>query len=180
MKGKISPTGELLIYREKDYKIQFCPFKQKKAGVDRDFLSCGDWCPHFSEPIRRTEGYDNFWELEICMGKKLVFEDFIDERKYHDVIKEIRKKAKFKDLIEEYFVKSYDDYDEYYCPFHKTDDKPSFIVRRRSGSDGENAKDLHDGKTYDVISFYQAYHKCNYVTALKKLCELTGIEFPES
>lgn len=34
---------------------------------------CGDWCPHFGEPHAGS--------LQICQGRKIVFNKFTDERK---------------------------------------------------------------------------------------------------
>jgi len=92
-----------------------------------------------------------------------------------NVIKEVKKRVSFRDIISEHFVKSCINYDLYHCPFHLPDEDPSFVVYRNS--DCEIAIDFHDDKTYDIISFYQAYYNLDFKTTLKELCKLANIEF---
>jgi len=75
MKGKIDEQGFLYIYRKNDYKIQCCPFDVKIGSI------CGDWCPLFSEPEKIRNGLKEYWKIDICNGKSLIFEEFKDERK---------------------------------------------------------------------------------------------------
>ena len=75
MKGKIDEHGFLHIYRKNDYKIQCCPFDMKIGSI------CGDWCPLFSEPEKIRNGLKEYWKIDICNGKSLIFEEFKDERK---------------------------------------------------------------------------------------------------
>lgn len=69
MKGKIDKDGVLHIERAGVMRQQWCP---QSGG------HCGDWCPHFGEPK-----YDRGREatvIDICSGKRLVFDEFTDER----------------------------------------------------------------------------------------------------
>jgi hypothetical protein len=78
MKGCIDQKGFLLIKRGKKFTDQVCPFHE-------DF--CGDWCPHFSEPDKiydpktgQNDGVTLVVRLELCHGKVLYFDEFVDER----------------------------------------------------------------------------------------------------
>ena len=84
MKGKIDKGGSLL----KGLKYQYCPF-------DREERSCGDWCPHFGEPMSGEKFSpststvmnlnvepNGLTRLDICHGKILMFDEFKDERKH--------------------------------------------------------------------------------------------------
>ena len=77
MKVRISPTGNLEIFRKYEYKVQTCCYHQ--------FKYCGDHCPMFQEP--RLCGQDRMdslrWiEIVLCQNRKLApdFEDFEDLR----------------------------------------------------------------------------------------------------
>jgi len=103
-----------------------------------------------------------------------------DESKYdelEEVIKEVKRKVRFKDLIREHLAKTYEHYETYHCPFHPPDRSPSFVVYYFS--DCEIAKDYHTGEGYDVIKFYQEYHRCDFFSALKDLCKEAKIKFTE-
>jgi len=78
MKGKLNEFGELFIYRGHRYKPQYCPFIN---SVNDMVVFCGDWCPLFSEPKRIRNGLKEYWKIDICNGKSLIFEEFKDERK---------------------------------------------------------------------------------------------------
>lgn len=92
MKGKIDEHGFLRIYRgdanPKYYQSQGCPYTSNENGPTQQ---CGQWCPHFGEPIfidvfidveslsdvfENTIGYK--WQilLDLCHNKKLLFDEF--------------------------------------------------------------------------------------------------------
>lgn len=76
MKVRISPTGNLEIFRKYEYKVQTCCYHLK---------ACGDHCPMFQEPcLCGQDRMDNFrWiEIVLCQNRKLApnFEDFEDLR----------------------------------------------------------------------------------------------------
>lgn len=73
--GMINHEGALLLDRKGSFIEQTCP-----RSVGRGFLGlclCGDWCPHFSEPV---EVSDELQILELCGGKKLTFCRLVDYR----------------------------------------------------------------------------------------------------
>lgn len=71
MKGKIDIGGLLYIERAGKQKEQYCPEQREDMG-------CGDWCPKFREPERRSCG-GAF--LSICGGDRFhKFNEFTDER----------------------------------------------------------------------------------------------------
>jgi len=74
MKGKIDSNGLLYIYRENFYKIQYCPYGYNQS------VFCGDWCPLFGEPEKCKIGLKEYWKIEICCKKTLIFDELIDER----------------------------------------------------------------------------------------------------
>lgn len=60
MKVRISPTGNLEIFRKYEYKVQTCCYHQYKA--------CGDHCPLFEDPyLCGAERSDNLRWIEICL-----------------------------------------------------------------------------------------------------------------
>jgi hypothetical protein len=79
IKGRIDNTGGLLLGRP----------RKPLAGVDmwtallccysENARPCGDWCPHFAEPIL-LKGV--VVEIRLCQGTKIGFlwNDFSDER----------------------------------------------------------------------------------------------------
>lgn len=75
MKIQISPSGELEIFRSHGFKTQKCIFTEAK--------SCGDRCPHFSEPMNvyNDSGTKSIC-ITICNGKDLFskLEEFEDLR----------------------------------------------------------------------------------------------------
>lgn len=93
MKGKIDNKGFLHILRGNEYKEANCPNTytysdiKEAAGV----IDCGDWCARFGEPkpelnIKpdgpgglRLETSSRI-NLDICQGKTLIFNEFVDER----------------------------------------------------------------------------------------------------
>ncbi|RKX56192.1 MAG: hypothetical protein DRP29_09790 [Thermodesulfobacteriota bacterium] len=70
----IDKQGFLRIYRKNEYKLQLCPF----STIDS---ACGDWCPLFEEYKKCKLGLKDCWIINICNGKTLIFDEFIDERK---------------------------------------------------------------------------------------------------
>ncbi len=96
MKGKIRKDGSLVIYRgDKSglYQQQWCPFSTFTTVTIP--TSCGQWCPHFGEPIALKKfSYEprNWFEkifgvghfgymveserrrIEICHEKALIFD----------------------------------------------------------------------------------------------------------
>jgi len=82
VKGKIDEFGRLFIYRKDKYKMQCCPYiNSSKFFTPNMSIRCGDWCPLFSEPKRIRNGLKEYWKIDICNGKSLIFEEFKDERK---------------------------------------------------------------------------------------------------
>ena len=64
MKGEIDSDGTLRIDRGAvKRKAMLCPFQESINGF------CGDWCPHFGEPIF----YNDEWCISLCHGKTLSF-----------------------------------------------------------------------------------------------------------
>jgi len=47
MKFRINKDGFLEIFRGSQFSLQYCPFNRE--GI------CGDWCPHFGEPIMEVD-----------------------------------------------------------------------------------------------------------------------------
>jgi len=89
MKGKINSNGFLYIYRKDFYKIQYCPYSCNQNINYEDWrplyncnqnIYCGDWCPLFGEPEKCKIGLKEYWKLEICCKKTLIFDELIDER----------------------------------------------------------------------------------------------------
>jgi hypothetical protein len=85
MKGKIQGNGNLEIARGYLGKDMLCPY----SGCNQIF--CSDDCPQFGEPeaqinkISYSAGPPTFEEagvtkLQICQGRILYFDEFIDER----------------------------------------------------------------------------------------------------
>jgi len=92
------------------------------------------------------------------------------------IIHEIKKRVNFEDLLSK-CARSYSNYKMFNCPFHPPDVYPSFAVYK---NEYEYATDFHDHKTYDIIAFYQKLHNCNFISALKDLAKIAGIEFPNA
>lgn len=94
MKGKISASGHLSIYRGSDYKFQECRESATGDTMQLEYDYCGDACPRFGEPEKEVERYvqvDTYCErhrvsetgktlLHICQGRILTFDEFEDER----------------------------------------------------------------------------------------------------
>lgn len=68
MKVRISPTGNLEIFRSYEYKVQTCCYHQ--------FKYCGDHCPHFSEP-HKSYANNNMWKIciYICNNREINISD---------------------------------------------------------------------------------------------------------
>lgn len=77
MEGKINQYGNLEIKRNGKLIVQWCFFNHRDGGHH-----CGDWCPQFGEPdsYRGSEEAPNPALLNICQGRLLNFDKFIDER----------------------------------------------------------------------------------------------------
>lgn len=72
MKGKISKAGYLYVLRGgPELQRQYCPFGISSSEDVAD-SPCGDWCPHFGEPVHHR--------LKICQGKEFNFKEFVDDR----------------------------------------------------------------------------------------------------
>jgi len=113
--------------------------------------------------------------------RNIQVEEECDAEEYFKAIEETKEKVKrevsFKDLIPMNFAKSMSRYDLYHCPFHPPDHHPSFAVYRFGNM--EIGIDFHDGKTYDVIKFLREYKGLEFMEALKELCEIAHVNFPE-
>ena len=94
-----------------------------------------------------------------------------------ELVKEIKKRIKFKDLIGNRFDNEYTNYETYHCPFHPPDNTPSFVVY--TNREYELGIDYHDHETYDVIKLYQRLHNTDFKTAIKELAKIAGISLPE-
>ena len=75
MIGKINKDGWLEIERAGKMKQQFCPLQPEQNAFRTN--RCGDWCPHFGEPVFSIMCKD--WELSTCKHS-LYFKEFTDER----------------------------------------------------------------------------------------------------
>jgi len=77
MEGRINSTGQLYIKRGVRMKQQHCPFQQTSCA-------CGDWCPHFEEPVElgKTDEWYRYgkYALQICNKKILFINKLEDER----------------------------------------------------------------------------------------------------
>ena len=71
MKGKLTVSGNLQIWREPQWVSQYCPF----STVDR---ACGQWCPLFGE-YGKSVDYEKRTQLHICQDRILYFDEFKDE-----------------------------------------------------------------------------------------------------
>ena len=80
MRGIIDSKGKLLIEREGTLQYQFCPFSTSEE-------LCGDWSPHFGEPminqpyITNGEHRESASWLVICQGKTIFFETLTKEKR---------------------------------------------------------------------------------------------------
>ncbi len=107
--------------------------------------------------------------------EKEILKDYEDLK---EIVKEVKKRVRFRDFLHSNFSKNYGNYETYHCPFHPPDKNPSFSVR--IFNDCEIAKDFHDDECYDIIKFYQKFYNTDFITALKELCSMSGISFPKS
>lgn len=86
MKGKIDSDGMLRIYRgdanPDHYQHQYCPFNNTTTGEHDNLIptQCGCWCPLFGEPEKTNN--ELLTNIELCHGKTLVFDDFIDDMRW--------------------------------------------------------------------------------------------------
>jgi len=73
-KGKIGKLGALYIERGGLMIVADCKYNEE--------VVCSHSCAHFGDPEKGTGIQSNVprWTLELCDGKKLVFEEFTDER----------------------------------------------------------------------------------------------------
>lgn len=88
-----------------------------------------------------------------------------------EAIKEIKKRVRFSDLG--ITGKNYGNYSSVNCPFHKPDNKPSFVIYHNP--DGDLAIDYHNDERYDVIKFYETFYCKSFIEAIKELSEKVGI-----
>jgi len=135
-----------------------------------------------SETLKKI--YELIEKLKIEKLKKdteKIEKEFERKRENYNILKqiihEVKKKISFRDLVPEKFAKQYTNYATYHCVIHPPDKHPSFAVYRNL--DYEYGYDFHDGNSYDVIAFYQKIYNCGFIDALKNLCKLANIEFPE-
>ena len=75
MKGLIDKNGWLAIERAGKMKSQYCPWTE--SDPDEEDRYCGDWCPHFVEPIV-NEGFTHLFLG--CGDTTLIFCELTDER----------------------------------------------------------------------------------------------------
>ncbi len=69
--GMITSDGLLLICRKGAYIQQECPL-MSTSGIE-----CGDWCPHFQEPLEISS---STIQLQLCQKTQLVFARLDDYR----------------------------------------------------------------------------------------------------
>ena len=87
MKAQITEYGTLVIDRGRGSTATLCPFTKN------DDVECGDWCPHFGEPVETSilnpehlvgdtdiPALITVYEITICHGRKLVFDSLKDYR----------------------------------------------------------------------------------------------------
>jgi len=75
MKVRISPTGNLEIFRKYEYKVQTCCYHQYKA--------CGDHCPMFDISVYEYRNFiDSRYQIILCHNKSIIVDlkDFQDLR----------------------------------------------------------------------------------------------------
>lgn len=75
MKVRISPIGNLEIFRKYEYKVQTCCYHQ--------FKYCGDHCPMFDIEVYESKNLNpSIFKINLCQGKLIIidFEDFEDLR----------------------------------------------------------------------------------------------------
>ena len=93
MKGKINGIGQLVIYKHRHYEAATTlePMYEysevfMKCIYNGDVFPkhyesyCGHWCPHFSEPDVVYSDNNKVTRIQICHGKVLYFDEFVDER----------------------------------------------------------------------------------------------------
>ncbi|MEM4620069.1 MAG: DUF927 domain-containing protein [Desulfurococcaceae archaeon] len=97
-----------------------------------------------------------------------------EEDEVEDIIEEIKKRVRFRDLLTDNFFKDMGKYELYHCPFHLPDKNPSFCVYRNNGF--ELAIDFHDNETYDIIEFYKKYKNLDFKKAIYELSQIAKIE----
>ncbi len=68
--GMITPEGLLLVNRKGAFIPQICPYTNQG-------LECGDWCPHFHEPVEISGSTIN---LQLCHRDQIVFTRLDDFR----------------------------------------------------------------------------------------------------
>lgn len=84
MKGELVRDGGLLIERAGHLSRLDCPFAA--LGPDREIARCGDWCPHFGEPIEVSRVTNPAASVLVDVlltcgsGRKFRFNQFKDGR----------------------------------------------------------------------------------------------------
>lgn len=80
-KGKIDEVGHLQIERAGKLQEQLCP----SLNQSRHKGHCGDWCPHFGEPLSTMKNIEgkpvDVVILDICKKSFITFKKFTDERR---------------------------------------------------------------------------------------------------
>lgn len=79
MRGKIDGQGFLKIYRgdanKDNYHHQYCPFcsdfDMSSTSPNIAATPCGNWCPHFGEPIKLFRGTKEFIEFLKASKEKV-------------------------------------------------------------------------------------------------------------
>jgi len=76
---KIDKHGHLYINRKGGWLVQRCPWT---ADEDGECCRCGDWCPHFGEPVSYYPEYKKYtkYTIAICHNKNISCDKLIDER----------------------------------------------------------------------------------------------------
>lgn len=72
MRIEINEEGFLLLERGKEMKEQYCPYCQ--GIID----ACGDWCPHFTEPVISLDTV--FFHICSPANFRVNIKDFTDRR----------------------------------------------------------------------------------------------------
>ena len=70
MKGKLTSSGSLVIWRDPSWVVQCCPFHKSR--------DCGQWCPLFGE-YGKSVDYEKRTHLHICQDRILYFDEFEDK-----------------------------------------------------------------------------------------------------
>lgn len=122
-----------------------------------------------------TKELEGLQELEEEREKKI--REVRDEIKnIYELVEEIKRRLRFKDIDSFTNERKGSGYINVSCPFHPPDRNPSFSIFT-STSGYELAYDHHDGKTYDVIRYYQErYNIRDFKKAVEELAKKAGLK----